>query len=565
MDSTGPDHGAVLASDSNIQHKGMRARIERLGSGDSRTGEYDVLAARGGFDPDVLIEEGERAPLLGASRDNPEEGHPGAPRDADFEDFPWYKRPALIWILAPFTFLCLSYGGILAPRVNLIMNLICKEYFREQQSMNPGLITAPVLLVGSNPQCSIPEVSSRSSMFTLYGNLIAGLLSAFMSPKLGALSDRYGRTRLIAMTSLGSLSGDVIFIMCATQAEKISVNWVLVAFALDGLCGSFTTAMAITHAYATDCVPAAKRGVAFGYFHGVLFTGMAIGPILAGFITKATGTPITSFWIMLIVHVFFVLFMLFICPESLSKRRQQHAREKHRLYKTDRPRDWIESLREINLIAPLKVLWPTAPGTKAIRRNLILLSSIDTLVFGVAMGSMTVTLIYIRQVFGWETFQSSMFLTVVNIARVFGLFIILPLATRFFKPKPNPKKPSAIDKFDVSIIRISVFFDTIGYLGYALSTTGVMMGLSGAVASLGGMGSPTLQSALTKHVSPEQTGQLLGATGLLHALARVVAPTVFNGIFSATAGTFVQTVYVCLTATFFLAFVFSWFVKAGGK
>ena len=88
-----------------------------------------------------------------------------------------------------------------------------------------------------------------------------------------------------------------------------------------------------------------------------------------------------------------------------------------------------------------------------------------------------------------------------------------------------------------------------------------MMILSGAVAAVGGIGSPVLQSALTKHVPPEQTGALLGASGLLHALARVVAPTVFNAIYAATVGKFTQAVFVCLTATFGLAFLISLFVK----
>ncbi|KAK3044359.1 hypothetical protein LTS18_001484, partial [Coniosporium uncinatum] len=78
---------------------------------------------------------------------------------------------------------------------------------------------------------------------------------------------------------------------------------------------------------------------------------------------------------------------------------------------------------------------------------------------------------------------------------------------------------------------------------------------------IGGIGSPTLQSALTKHVPPDKTGQLLGASGLLHALARVVSPTIFNGIYSATVGKFTQTVFVCLTVTFGAAFVVSWMVK----
>jgi hypothetical protein len=81
---------------------------------------------------------------------------------------------------------------------------------------------------------------------------------------------------------------------------------------------------------------------------------------------------------------------------------------------------------------------------------------------------------------------------------------------------------------------------------------------------MGSMGSPTLQSSLTKHVPPEYVGQMLGAVGLLHALARVVAPTVFNLIYSITVGKFTQAVFVCLGSGFALAFGLSWFIKPHG-
>lgn len=545
----------------------MRVQILRSESCGSRTGELNVLAARGGFAPDVAETDiPEREPLLSSS--GARDGNDGSDNShfAEFKDLPWYRRPSIYWVLIPFGIIALAFGGVITPRVNIIINLLCRQYFDDKQEMiSPGTSMLPISLSGSNPQCNIPEISSRASMFTLYGNLIGGLLSAFTSPKLGALSDRYGRTKMIAITSVGSLSGDIIFVLAA-KSGTISVNWILVSYALDGVCGSFTTAMALVHAYATDCVPISMRNVAFGYFHGCLFTGIAAGPILAGLLTNATGTPLSSFYIMLGVHMAFVLYMLFLCPESLSKRRQNHAREKYKRAKSLRSTDWIEHLREINLVAPLKILWPTGPGTNsALRRNLVLLALIDTMMFGIAMGSMTVILIYVRQVFGWESYQSGIYLTVVNTTRVMGLFVVLPILNRVFRGKPSQETMhrTGSDLFDVVIIRVAIFFDTLGYLGYTLATTGPMMIGSGVIAALGGMASPTLQSALTKHVPPEKTGQLLGATGLMHALAKVIGPTIFNGIFSATAGTLVQTVFICLTSTFALAFVCSWFVKPG--
>ncbi|KAF4553410.1 Hypothetical protein D9617_7g031370 [Elsinoe fawcettii] len=566
MDSTDP----AFVADAGIDQKAMRAQYTRASSSNSRAGQYNTVAARGGVDPDLLDEVRSDQPLLNGKKDGSgNEEDKDEPYD-EFEGLPWYKRPSIYWVLVPFSILAISYGGIITPRVNLIINLLCREYLEEQETTIPGFIAAPVVFDGANPQCQVTEVERRAAQFTLYGNLIAGLLSAITAPKLGALSDRYGRTRMIAITSLGSLSGDVLTIMAASNPETFSVNWILLGFALDGICGSFTTAFAIVHAYATDCTVPAFRSVAFAMFHGCLFTGIAAGPILAGLITKASGTPITVFYIMLGVHIFFLLFMGFVAPESLSKARQQKARDKHSLIRTENSSDWIDTLRKINLLAPLKILWPTGPNSSPdLRRNLILLASVDTLMFGVAMGSMTVILIYVRFQFGWQTYDSGVFMSIVNTARVLSLFVVLPIITRLVRGKPQANAKSrehtGSDHFDLAVIRTAVFFDTIGYLGYTLARDGSVMIASGVVASLGGMGSPTLQSALTKHVPPERTGQLLGALGLLHALARVVAPTIFQTIFIATVESFRQTVFVCLTATFGLAFIFAWFVKPNVK
>jgi len=564
-----PTPDAAFAAEADIDHRTMRGSGKNAHVG--HTGEELTVEARGGIDSRFSEDLGEDSPLLGnnkASDEQEQEQDQGHWSGDDFKDLPWHKRPSLFWVLFPFFILAVSFGGIIAPRVNLILNLICREYLEEQETQMPGFLHAPVIFEGANPQCRIPAIQSRAAQFTLYGNLIAGLLSAFTSAKLGALSDRYGRTKMIALTSMGSLAGDIFVIMAATKPDTFPVNWILVGYALDGICGSFTTAFALVHAYVTDCVQPAYRNVAFGYFHACLFTGIAVGPLAAGFLTKQTGTPVTSFYIMLGVHVFFMLWVGFITPESLSKSRQMKARELHDEQNRASSHDWIDYVRQANVFEPLKVLWPQGPGsTPAIRRNLVILAAVDTILFGVAMGSMTVILIYTNYQFGWDTYESSVFLSIVNSFRVFCLIAVLPLITRLVRGKPvkNPsKKHEGSDTFELVIIRFAVFFDTLGYLGYALARTGPLMIFSGVVASIGGIGSPTLQSSLTKHVPPEKTGQLLGAVGLLHALARVVAPTVFNAIYSATVGGFTQAVFVCLTATFGVAFIFSLFARPKG-
>ncbi|KAI9804452.1 MAG: hypothetical protein M1825_001351 [Sarcosagium campestre] len=496
----------------------------------------------------------------------------------DHDGLPWWKTPSIYWLLPPFFLFTLAFGGSIVPKLNLILTLICRNHLAERQMADPSLQFMPVIPGSNNPQCQIPEVQALVSRFTLYVNLLTGILSALTTPALGALSDRYGRKYIIALTTLGLLLGEVITIITAIWPDVVSVNWLFLGYGLDGLFGSFTAAMALTHAYAADCTHPAKRNVAFGYFHGCLFTGVAVGPIAAGYIVKFSGSLVVLFSIVLLCHFIFICFLVFIIPESLTMSRQLVAREKYRLHRS-KLQSWRQSARAFStwtsaraavvrtltdLASPLQIFLPKGEDSaKAVRLNLILLAAVDATMFAVAMGSMTVVIIYSEYMFGWGTTETSIFVSIVNSGRVLCLLVFLPLITRLVRGRSNgiPPRNTGSDRLDIALIRVAVLFDMMGYLGYALVRTGPLFILSGLLASLGGIGSPTLQSALTKHIEPDRTGELLGAMGLLHALGRVVAPAIFNLIYSLTVGKFTQTVFVCLAATFGVAFALSWFIK----
>lgn len=477
-------------------------------------------------------------------------------------------------MLIPFSLATLAFGGIIVPKLNVTLSLICRQYFSDRSAGDPGFQFMPVILGNDNPQCQIPEIQSLVANFTLYGNLIAGILSAMISPKLGSLSDRYGRTKLMAYCVVGLLVSDAITILAVSYPDMFPVQWLLVGYFFDGICGSFTGSMALTFAYTSDCTPPARRNIVFGWFHGCLFGGVALGPVIGGYIMKATGNIVTLFYVTLACHCLYFLFILFVIPESLSKARQHAAREKKSLAEESQGSDvqassrkWLTIVKSYNILAPLTILYPTGEGsTRAIRRNLMLLASVDTGIFGVAMGSMTILIIYAEYMFDWGTFQAALFITIINVTRVSVLLVVLPLISRIFRgPRSTAiQQHSGSDTLDLSIIRVSICLEFIGFIGYATAKTGSLYILSGVINSLGGMGSPAITAALTRHVPQDRTGQILGAMGLLHALARVVAPTIFNLIYSLTVATAPQTVYVCLAAVFGIAFTLSCFIRPHG-
>lgn len=440
------------------------------------------------------------------------------------------------------------------------------------------------------------------AQFNLYQSLLSGIFAAIVTPHLGAWSDRIGRKKVMVLVSFGGFVNEVITIVVGVNPDTVSVYWLLLGALADGLCGSFTAGMAITFAYASDCTPPDRRNIAFGFFHGTMFTGIALGPILAGWLIKVTGTVLTVFYVALGCHVFFIVFLVLLTPESLSKERQMEAREKRKLAKAeakkkasldermsetssqlDRGQNHssiipkqissatakvFSAIKSYNLFGPLWVLWPVGEGTSSkLRRNLVVLASIDTMMFGVAMGTMQIIIIYAEFRFGWDAFKSSIYMSIVNICRVTTLVVALPLLTRWFRSRTSGEQSThhGCDMLDINIIRVSTVFDLVGYLGYAFAPSGVVMLLSGMVASIGGVGPPTLQSSLTKHIPEDKTGQILGASGLLHALARVVAPTIFNLIYSQTVGIYAGIVFICLASVFVIVFCISWLLRPNGK
>ncbi|EEP79396.1 predicted protein [Uncinocarpus reesii 1704] len=421
---------------------------------------------------------------------------------AGFAGLPWWKRPSIFWVIPPLLPFTIAFGGVAVPKINLILTLICRDYLAERSVKDPTFTYLPVIFGEDNPQCRIPEVQALVSRFQLMLNLIAGGLAAIASPKLGVLSDGYGRTKIIGLATLGTLLGEVLTVLVAARPDIFPLNLLLLGALVDGLFGSVTTAVALTQSYAADCIPPERRNVAFGYFHGALFSGIALGPLIAGYLIKLTENVLIVFYSVLGCQLLFLLSVTLIVPESLSKERQEQNRRRRNIQLTGMRLSW-KHFNPLDFLKPLSIFFP--PKSKAnallpgetkrlhdLRRNLIILAAIDASIFGVAMGTMGILIIYAEYMFHWGNFESSMLVSLTSSVRVVLLLVVLPTITRLVRGRASGRSHNTgSDMLDIVVIRISVLFD--------------MLGL--------------------------------------------------------TVGTFPQTVFICLAGLIFVAFLSSWFLK----
>lgn len=480
-----------------------------------------------------------------------------------------------------------------------MIDLICHRYFAEQSQKDPNFTYIPVILGGDNPQCRHDkDVQQRVAAFSMVVSIMVGILSSLTAPKLGALSDRYGRKRIMVICSLGGFVGEIITIMAAKFPDTVHYQWLILGAFFDGLTGSFTAGSVLSHSYTSDCTPPSQRSVAIGRLHACLFTGLAFGPLLAGYFVEWMGSLLSIFYVTLGCHVAFILFMAFIIPESLSKKRQLLAREKHAALKKENyglavrgAADGVSAisrwpygkelgnsmryLKTINPLEPLSILFPRGPKNRRLRRNLIALALIDTAIIGAAMSAGGVTLLYTQDMFSWGNLESSQFISMVSMVRVVVLMGIFPMINYVFRTRPEARrrresgvalveKNAGADKVDIWILRTALVSDVIGAIGYIFVRTSALFVASAVVTGFGGLGSATLQASLSKHVPAERVGQLLGAIGLMHALSRIFFPLIFNGLYYATVKSYPQAFFVLLASIYGVCVLSSWLIRPGG-
>lgn len=433
-------------------------------------------------------------------------------------------------------------------------------------------------------------------------SVMAGLLSSLTVPKLGSLSDRYGRTRLIVIASIGGVINEVITILAAKYPHYIDYHWLILGYFFDGITGSFTAGSILSSSYTSDCTPPSRRGVAIGYLHACLFTGLAFGPLLAAYFVKYTGSLLSIFYVTLGCHILFIFFILLVTPESLSKKKQLLAREKYqndwdtlaeqvrtRLpgllsglgpqtagFLSDHFGDYAPAIVSANPLAPLKALVPPGRANSALRRNLIILAFLDAVIISSAMGSGTVTILYVEYIFNWGNFEASRFVSLTSFIRVIVLLGLFPLVNWFFRIRPlrRQRRESGItvaetnngaDNVDIWMLRVAIASDLIGILGYVFARSEIVFVLCGVVTAFGGLGGAVIQSAITKHVPAQRVGAVLGAIGFLHGVGRIITPMVFNGLYAATVETFPQAIFVLLASLFGLAMLGSLFIRPHRK
>lgn len=324
-----------------------------------------------------------------------------------------------------------------------------------------------------------------SNTAAIYGAtaVVFSLMQFLFAPLMGALSDRYGRRRvmLVALTALGF---DNIFLALAP-----TIGWMFVGRAMGGIFGA---TISIANAYIADTTDSKDRAAAFGMIGAAFGVGFIIGPILGGFLGSYDLR--LPFYCAAALSFANAIFGYFYLEETLPVEKRNTS-----------------SLTRANPFATLKLLAST--------KVLLLLGIALMLVSAMQRGLEALWVIFSELQYGWNTQETGFSLAIVGASYVFVQgYLVRKVIPRFGEIN------TIIGGFLLSsLMYVLLAFNTSGTLGYI----GIIPYIIGW-----GCAQPALQAIASRQVSDDKQGLLQGSLTSVGGLAAVLGPALSTTSFS---------------------------------
>lgn len=553
---------------------------------------------------------------------------------------PWWKRPSPWWLLAILPFTSIAMSATMAPRIEIYTILACSvhkpDIFKQSfPGLELGLVEEPRQLpthssaqlidriypsystnkatnesVPTKPNlcASDPVVQAAVAKLTAVIATCTGILACITTGWWGSFSDRHGRLRVMGISVFGLLLTDFNFIMVALFSKRIPGGyWFLtVGPAVEGLLGGMTSAVAAIHAYMADTTDEGSRSRVLSLSLGLLFSGMAVGPVLGGLLIRFTGHALSVFYVATAVHIVYALLIWVAIPESLTKKDMAEAKAKYdeEMCELARERDlnptvgFLVKLKRIfSFLSPLAIFMPEIERAdenplKIPRRNWNL--TLMAIGYGSTVsvvGSYSYKFQYAASTFGWSSETLGYWLSLVGAARAFFLTLVLPVIIELFKPKPlivefppepaetqpllsfssggsgasSPRSGTALPTreihspaFDLGLARASLVVEIISYTLMGLAPTPLSFTVFGMLSAMGAGFSPAVQSvtlAMYSRKGGTEVGRLFGALSVVQALcSQILGPSLYGLVYMKTVATFPRAIFAITVASVVLSF-----------
>ncbi len=329
---------------------------------------------------------------------------------------------------------------------------------------------------------------SASEAASYYGVLAAvySLMQFLCAPLIGALSDRYGRRRVILL-ALFAFGVDYLVMGFAP-----TLWWLFAARVVSGFTGATITA---ANAYIADISTKETRAQNFGLVGAAFGLGFILGPALGGLLGEVWLR--LPFFAAAFVTLLNAAYGFFVLPESLPEENR-------------RPFSWARA-NPIGGLYALKA-YPAVLGL-----------AFAFLFFSLAQrGLETVWVLYTNYRYGWGELENGLALTVVGLAAA----VVQGGLIRRIMPVLGERR-AVVFGFLIAIV---------SFCFYGAATQGWMVIATILFGALGGIAGPAIQGMVAGAVPGNEQGSVQGALTSLMSLTAVFAPLISTQLFAHFSG-----------------------------
>jgi MFS transporter, DHA1 family, tetracycline resistance protein len=324
--------------------------------------------------------------------------------------------------------------------------------------------------------------TSRAAKYVGLFSTLFAVIQFFVSPILGALSDRFGRRPIILASNLG-LGLDYIVMALAP-----TLPWLFLGRVVAGVTSA---SIGTAGAYIADVTPPEQRAQKFGILSAAFGFGFIIGPALGGILgTMDIRYP---FWAAAAMSLLNFCYGYFVLPESLQP-------EKRAAFSWTR----ANPVNSLKLLLGNRQLWSFGSA--------VFFSQLAHTVLR------AVFVLYAANRFGWGPWDVGIILAAVGLTSMI-------VQGGMVKPfvKMIGERQSAI---------FGLICGGVALAWYGIAWTGPLVWLSVPVAAFWGLFNATSQSIMSKNVTAMEQGKLQGANTSILALANMIGPAIFAYAFA---------------------------------
>lgn len=343
------------------------------------------------------------------------------------------------------------------------------------------------------------------------------IMQFIFMPIIGALSDAYGRRRVLLL-SLFCLGFDYIFMAIAPTIALLYVGRII--------SGATGATYATANAYIADIAPPAERAQKFGMIGAAFGVGFVLGPTIGGLLGEFG--PRVPFYAAAAIALANAVYGLFFVPESLDI---EHRRKFE--WRRANPFGVLKNIGKLPKLGWFLVV--------------VFLFSCAHFVYPSSFSFFT------TEKLNWSTGQIGVALGAFGV----GSAIVQGGLIRLAIPKLGM----------INCAVIGIVMNATAFIGISMAGSGLMAYMYMIPAALGGLANPAITNLMSIRVAKNAQGELQGATGALSGIAMLISPLVMTRLFHHYGGA--DSIPYFPGAPFMLAglltilglFVFFWAVR----